>query len=69
MNWLRVFVCPGDEEVLAAIDMYQEGKEILDEQDAEDVEVMTGLKGWINKHGWEEVNRDGHTMWDKKKKG
>ena len=68
MNWLRVFICPRDEEVLEAIDLLKEGEEVMDPEDEEDVEVTENLKKWINKHGWEEVEHDGQTMWDKKKR-
>lgn len=67
-NWFKMFFCPSDEEVLYAIDQLKEGEEVMDLEDEEDIEVTENLKGWINKHGWEEVERDGHTMWDKKKR-
>ena len=69
-NWFKMFFCPGDEEVLYAIDELEDGRRegFPDPADEEDVRVTEDLVRWVNKHGWEKVERDGHTMWDKKKR-
>lgn len=65
MGWFTRLFCPTDADIVEAIEELEEGIREGIEEDEEGKECADDLRDWIERHGWHQEKRFGHTVWNK----